>query len=337
MGTDSLQQELFKQIRTLLPANLSLADEVAELLDISADSAYRRIRGEKLISFEELRTLAVHFRISLDAVLKIDSRSTVFYGQFLNADNFNPETYLITLKENLEQIARCEHKEIYYEAKDFPPFHYFHFPQLACFKFFFWMKTIYNHPDYSKMAFEENVLLQTIEQLGAQVLKVYNKLPTTEIWSLETINSTIHQIEYYREAGIIRKQETYAQLLDQLSAMVDHVKDQADCGEKLALGQKAYGGPTFRLYLNEAYLGHNTIMTVCDGHEKVYINHGVLNQMMTPDKDFCENTRRYFDNTMKKSALISAANEKERNRFFNAMQDKISRVKASHSGVSAGL
>jgi hypothetical protein len=51
--------------------------------------------------------------------------------------------------------------------------------------------------------------------------------------------------------------------------------------------------------------------------------------MMTHDKDFCANTRRYFENTMKKSALISSVNDKERNRFFNNMQEKVSYARAN--------
>jgi hypothetical protein len=108
-----------------------------------------------------------------------------------------------------------------------------------------------------------------------------------------------------------------------LSQLLNHVEDQAECGEKLMLGQKPYGGPKFDLFFNEAYLGHNTIMTESDGLETVFINHGVLNLMMTHDKDFCANTRRYFENTMKKSALISTVNDKERHRFFKGMQEKI--------------
>ena len=59
----SVQQIFFQHVKDHLPAHLSLVDEIAELLNISIDSAYRRIRGEKAISFEELRTLCSHFRI----------------------------------------------------------------------------------------------------------------------------------------------------------------------------------------------------------------------------------------------------------------------------------
>lgn len=70
-------------------------------------------------------------------------------------------------------------------------------------------------------------------------------------------------------------------------------------------------------------------MTKSDGVGSASINHGVLNLVMTHDKDFCANTRRYFENTMKESALISTVIDKERNKFFNGMQEKIRQAKAS--------
>jgi len=54
--------KLFRHIRELLPGHVSLADEIAGILDISTDSAYRRIRGEKPISLEELQKLSSRLR-----------------------------------------------------------------------------------------------------------------------------------------------------------------------------------------------------------------------------------------------------------------------------------
>lgn len=42
-----LQTAFLKQIKNQLPPHLSLVDAIAEQLNISNDSAYRRIRGEK--------------------------------------------------------------------------------------------------------------------------------------------------------------------------------------------------------------------------------------------------------------------------------------------------
>src|ERR1041384_1316858 len=115
LKSDLLQQELFDHIRSMLPANLSLVEEISRLLRISHDSAYRRIRGEKSISFAELQTLSTHYRISLDSILKIDSRSSVFYGDWLRAKGFNFRNYLTGLLEHTERIQQASTSMIYFE------------------------------------------------------------------------------------------------------------------------------------------------------------------------------------------------------------------------------
>lgn len=62
----SVQSIFFSQIRALLPAQTKLVDEVAELLSVSYDSAYRRIRGETPLGFAELGKLSRHYNISVD-------------------------------------------------------------------------------------------------------------------------------------------------------------------------------------------------------------------------------------------------------------------------------
>src|ERR1700755_2028544 len=90
----SVQQLFFQHVKNNLPPHLSMVDEVAELLEISNDSAYRRIRGEKAISFEELRTLCSHFRISLDQLFHLTTDAIIFSGKFINHTDFDFDHYL---------------------------------------------------------------------------------------------------------------------------------------------------------------------------------------------------------------------------------------------------
>ena len=60
MKPADIQGDFFRQIKQKLPAHLSTVDEIAMLLNISQDSAYRRIRGEKPLSFDEIQLLATH-------------------------------------------------------------------------------------------------------------------------------------------------------------------------------------------------------------------------------------------------------------------------------------
>jgi hypothetical protein len=43
---DAIQEEFIKTLRASIPESISLADELADLLKVSSDSAYRRLRGE---------------------------------------------------------------------------------------------------------------------------------------------------------------------------------------------------------------------------------------------------------------------------------------------------
>lgn len=53
MNFSELQQQIFQQIKTKLPPEAPLVETIAEVLEVSTDSAYRRIRGEKTMSLEE--------------------------------------------------------------------------------------------------------------------------------------------------------------------------------------------------------------------------------------------------------------------------------------------
>ena len=75
---DNLQQDFFQEIKQNMPAHLSMVDEVANLLNISTDSAYRRIRNEKTLSLEETKILAGHFKISLDYLFNLQTGTGSF-------------------------------------------------------------------------------------------------------------------------------------------------------------------------------------------------------------------------------------------------------------------
>ena len=91
---ENLQQSFFQTIKNSLPAHLSLVDEVATILNISNDSAYRRIRNEKSISFEEIKILAAHFKISVDHILNLQTDTGSFSGRYITPENFDFSTYL---------------------------------------------------------------------------------------------------------------------------------------------------------------------------------------------------------------------------------------------------
>ena len=178
METNQHQQLFFKYIKSVVPSNISLVDDIAALLNISNDSAYRRIRGEKSISFEEVISLSRHYHVSLDQLMDINSDCTVFYGKNVEAENFDFESYLNEILVNLKRFSFATNKMMYYEAQDIPIFHHFQFPELASFKYFFWMKSVLYYPSYNKMMYEDCELKEILIKTGIEITKTYNPLST---------------------------------------------------------------------------------------------------------------------------------------------------------------
>ena len=54
---ESAQLVLMQRLKEALPPNISLVDALADLLEVSNDSAYRRIRGETALSIEEIAAI----------------------------------------------------------------------------------------------------------------------------------------------------------------------------------------------------------------------------------------------------------------------------------------
>ena len=78
METNELQQQLFVYLKENTPPHLSLVDELCDLLDLSNDSVYRRIRGEKPITLTELKKICEHYHVSIDQLLQLENNTILF-------------------------------------------------------------------------------------------------------------------------------------------------------------------------------------------------------------------------------------------------------------------
>ncbi len=57
-----IQIQFLDRVNDLVPRDTSLVQELADLLNISTDSAYRRMRGETQLSFDETILLCDHYK-----------------------------------------------------------------------------------------------------------------------------------------------------------------------------------------------------------------------------------------------------------------------------------
>lgn len=330
MTTGELQQLLFKAIKNKIGENLSAADEIAKLLDISADSAYRRMRGEKTISLDELQVLCTHYKISVDQLLGLQSGGIVFQGQYLDKNTFRFEEFVTSMMHNLAYINSFKEKTFYYMCKDLPIFHQYHLPETAAFKWFFYLKTYFHFPEFERKKFRYADHPVALFELEKKVLDLYNQIPSVEVWNMETMNMFFRQIEFYRDGQVFESDEDVYRLYDAIGKIWDHLEKQASLGYKFNYGdpdQKRIG--EFKMYFNEVLMGDNNMLVELDGTKLSYVSHSTINFMLTRDPAFNENMYNHVQNQMRRSTLISEVSEKERAKFFRIIRDRINNRKES--------
>jgi hypothetical protein len=321
--SSQIQEILFQMIKSKLAPNISFVHDLSELLGISYDSAYRRIRGEKELSLAELKSICHHYNVSVDALFNFKSNHVIFNSLALGEDGFTFENWLQSLLTGIKQVYNSQQREIIYAAKDLPVFYYFEFPEIAAFKIYFWHKTLIPSSEYGGKL----ITLEAHEryyEIGQQMLSYYIKIPTIEIWSEATIASILHQIEYCFVSGFFARNEDVFRLCEVLESWLNHVQRQAECGFQFRLGSPCEGiENSYKLFNNEVLVSDNTILVNMDGQKTSYYTYNVINQLITTNPVFCNQVDKTLRNLMQKSTMISGTSAKERHRFFNKLHENV--------------
>jgi hypothetical protein len=321
--TGNVQVSFLAEVKKYLPANTSFVDELAEVLNISRDSVYRRIRGETILSLTEVNTLVAHYNVPIDSLLAAKTKALLFQHQAVDFKDFTFSQWLQSLYDKLSIITAypASNKELIYYAKDIPIFYYFAYRELSAFKMFFWMKSILCYPELENTKFTVDQVPLHDVALGERIWNQYAALPTTEIWSDETLNVTIKQILFYYESGHFENPADARLLIDQFSALIENVR-------KWASKKVKPGGARFDLYKNEILVGENTVFFKMGDQRIVFLSHNITDTLASSNQAFCAQTERFLNNLINQAPLLSGSSAKERDRFFNQMVEKIKALQA---------
>jgi len=326
---EDVQTTFLNMIKESMPKNLSFADEIADLLDVSKDSAYRRLRGETTLSLAEIQKLCSHFGVSIDRLLGTSNDQITFQYRSVDGVEMTFEDYLHSILGNLQMINKFEVKQLIYLAKDIPPFHHFQYRPLSEFKCFFWQKTILNLDEFAEKKFDFGQIPSRFLEIGDRIWADYVNTPSLEVWSFETINITLRQIEFYLDCGLFENPGDALVLIDCVDTLINHIKKEAELGYKFHSETNEKGAEgSFQLYSNEVSIADTTIFFKMGETKITFITHNNLNILATSNPAFCENTDNYIQNILRKSSLISTSSEKERIKFFNRLDAKIKKVRS---------
>jgi hypothetical protein len=325
MNPIELQVSFFKKIKEKLPPNIVLADVIADFLNVSNDSAYRRIRGDKPLTLDEIEILVSKTNISLDQFFKLKPATdqVSFTGKLIDHEIFDFDDYLGGIASQLSEFVEATEKEMFIFNKDIPMFVHFMFPELATFKCYFWSRYNLNNSKFNKGQFLIEDYIKSFNSIGKTIADLYSQIPSTEIWNVDCINTVMRQIEYYRQSKIFKSTQDIISVYNCLEQMIDHIEQQVECGCKFNYCQSAKTNIKYRFFINDYILGDNTILVKLDGKKMAFLVNNVINYLLTTSQRFVEYSFQTMDILLKKSTLVSEIGERDRESFFDKLREKV--------------
>ncbi len=328
MEDSSIQQRLLGLVQDQTPDKYSLVYELSELLGLSTDSVYRRLRSETLLDIAEIQKICLHYNISFDSVCGCEDSGLVSfqYKPVKDLSDFN--NWFTVLGNDLKALQNKENVHIIYAAIDIPIFHNFKFPLVSYFKSLYWLKSITNHPDYQNVKFALNDITNEFILKGKALHELYAAVPSTEIWTDLITYSLLRQIDYYWDSGEFASKDDAMALCNEVEMEFEYLLSAARTSSKSPDKQKIPGEKVnFQLYDCDIEIATNCVLVINSDMKSVYLSTQTFNIIKTSNIIFVEETHRWLNSLLKKSTLISDVGEKQRSLFFKEAYEKIARLK----------
>ncbi|MES2411655.1 MAG: helix-turn-helix domain-containing protein, partial [Bacteroidota bacterium] len=218
------QDLLLKAIRKELRAKNSINDEIAVILNISYDAAHRRVSGKSKFSIEETVALVNHYNISLDTLFT--KKGNVIVEKTVEISSLRDMLeYFKKSANNIAELTKASDSVLYYSAKDIPLFYFMDGTILSKFKAYVWLAFL--NQKQQTVAFENFVIDESFLEHMQKSKTVYEKVTVKEIWNDTTINSSLQQILYFYEAGLLNFKSAVA-LYNDLKRILNLIKEKCN-------------------------------------------------------------------------------------------------------------
>lgn len=318
------QATIFELIKNKLDGKDSLGFVVGEVLSISQDAVYRRYRGETLFTIYELEKLSKHFDFSLDAIFGARKSSILFDFEPLEEFEFSMASYLQKILDGLQLMKSQKNPELIITVTNIPMLQLLNFPHLVRFKLYFWGKTHLEMKEFKDQAFAYEKLPEETFMIGREVLRLYNSIPSKELFDATFLRGFIREVYYYFHAQHFADPHYAIYLLELLERFVNHLEHQARIGKKFTFGNEPpASGNDFEMYHNETINGNGTTFYKSDDRSGLYITHNLLNFIHTSNSLYVQDSLNVVNKQMANSSIISSTNEKERNNYFFQIKNMI--------------
>ena len=306
------QQRLFAHLARRFAKRSDMVSAVGQTLHLGRDAVYRRLRGDTVLTIDELYTLADHYNLPLRG----GSSSGLSYP--------TEQLYVRSEVEYYRNFCdRCrfftDQSGMYldYATAELPFYFEFGTPALLLFKTYIYGITTWDFDKWRDRPFTPAMVDPAVGELAREVLDVMFDVPGRELWSVRILDTTLRQLEYTVETGRLQQLAVVEEIYAELRATVDHVAAMSRSGKRFQPGsQPTKESPDFRAYHHALTNTNNVIIVRTPARRYVYSMFVTPTYLMSSDEQMSHYLTGWFDRMIATADPLQEASQGSAERFF---------------------
>jgi hypothetical protein len=308
---NAVVNELISTMREITPKEGNLANILMEVLCMSKEAIYRRLRGEVAFTFSEVAIIASQMGISLDKIVGNSmSSGAMFDLNVLHSlepmDNYYE--ILVRYHKLFRYVKTDPTTEVITSSNTIPYTFYAPYENLSKFRISRWL---YQNEKLRTPTSLANIVipekLAKVQKELLEDLRLVHK--TCFILDQGVFASFVREIKYFAELGLV----TAADVANMKKELHQLLRELELVSEKGAF----HNGNLLSVYLSNVDFEATYSYVEKNGFQICFLRVYSINSMDSRDGKVCNYQKKWIHSLKRHSTLISQSGEIQRMNFFN--------------------
>jgi hypothetical protein len=299
-------------LKKKLPVKYKPVQYLMDVLGISLESAYRRMRGQIPFTLDEVILLSHSLHFSIDQVIgEADARGGAYFQIDTQIESFGEETifkFLQRFADGLQLLVDAQHSETYVVINRFP---------LFCLPFetlweFDYCRILYSRDKISvKQTFKDILISDKLKEQYEKVTLLQEQLPNVSIVLDKNIfQKTLNEIIYFYSIHFLTKKD--------VEVLHKGMLELLEYYTLLATTGKNRFGKAYKIYLSDFAIDANCAHCTADKTEisQIWLYPEQRIQIFD-NRTVSELHKNWVQSQMKFSSLITSSNDVLQRDFFS--------------------
>lgn len=316
----NLNEIVLTKILDVMPGNIKPVNLLMDILDIGKESAYRRLRGEKAFSLEEIYKLSLNLHFSLDEIIgnnKTDAAAFNHIGTVNQSPDKNLLVFFHYYEIHLQRLIDSDNSDIICTLNHFLNTMFVGYEHLFKFIYYRWMHQMTNVP--LNYLYSELVIPSEIKEICNRMVLLNTKLKRlTLIVDNNLFLNLIKEMQYFYVRGLLNDME--------MKTLQTEFRRYLDDIEKTINRGISTNGTQIKIYLSVLHISSTTTFSQWDGNEESAFWHHYGYPIYTRSKEITTRHRLWIDSLKKYCTIISQSNELLQAEFLNKQREYINNM-----------